>query len=310
MKKWFIRIIIICVLLLAISIYIFIPAQLTFSESVLSQANSKAAYRCLTDKNQWQQLFGKPVTENTFNYNGAQYIINEKTIDGLVVHIKDGDTSTKGVIRILPLANDSSAIVWESSVSTGLNPVKKMNLFFYRKETTENMAGILENIKHYLNKEENLYDGLQISKEKIKDRMLIALKSTYKFYPDYESIYETINKLQQYATQKGAHVTNYTMLNITKFDSADYQAMVAIPISKEIKATGNMELKNLILGNILVTKITGGTTTILNAEKAMENYLNDHGLESPGIPYQSLITNRVTEKDTTKWITKLNYPVY
>ena len=310
MKKWFIRIVIICTLLLTISLYIFIPAQSTFSESALAQANSKGAYRCLTDKNQWQQLFGTPVTENTFNYNGAKYIINQKTIDGLVVHIKDEDTSTSGVIRILPLTNDSSAIVWESSVSTGLNPLKKLNQFFNKKEISENMAGILENIKQYLNKEENLYDGLHISKEKIKDSLLIALKSTYKFFPDNENIYETINKLRDYASSKGAHVTNYTMVNITKSDSTGYQAMVAIPIDKEIKATGNMELKNLIMGNILVTKITGGTATIVNAEKAMENYLNDHELESPGISFQSLITNRITEKDTAKWITKLNFPIY
>jgi hypothetical protein len=42
----------------------------------------------------------------------------------------------------------------------------------------------------------------------------------------------------------------------------------------------------------------------------MKNYVEDNKKTSPAIPYQSLITNRLTETDTTKWVTKLYYPVF
>jgi hypothetical protein len=42
----------------------------------------------------------------------------------------------------------------------------------------------------------------------------------------------------------------------------------------------------------------------------MENYARDHKKQSPAIPYQLLVTNRLTEADTTKWITQINYPVF
>jgi hypothetical protein len=42
----------------------------------------------------------------------------------------------------------------------------------------------------------------------------------------------------------------------------------------------------------------------------MRNYISDHQYADAAVPYQSLITNRVTEKDTTKWVTKICYPVY
>ena len=134
MKKWFIRIGILCFLLLISFIYLFVPDNLTISESVLVKTNPKGAYRCLIDKNQWRQLFGITITKNTFDYNGEQYIVEEKTMDGLIVHIKDEDSSTKGVIKILPLSNDSSVIVWESSIYTDLNPVKKINLLLSEKK--------------------------------------------------------------------------------------------------------------------------------------------------------------------------------
>ena len=92
MKKWLIGIIIGCSLLLIISVYFFIPEKLTFSESVLVNANPHGAYRCLTDKNQWDKLLGLAVTKNAFGYNGQQYEINEKTIDGIIVNIKNKDS--------------------------------------------------------------------------------------------------------------------------------------------------------------------------------------------------------------------------
>jgi hypothetical protein len=33
-------------------------------------------------------------------------------------------------------------------------------------------------------------------------------------------------------------------------------------------------------------------------------------LSTPAIPYQSIITNRLTETDTTKWITKIYQPIF
>jgi hypothetical protein len=41
----------------------------------------------------------------------------------------------------------------------------------------------------------------------------------------------------------------------------------------------------------------------------LEYYLNEHRLRPPALPFQSLVTDRLVERDTTKWITRLYYPV-
>ena len=309
MKKWLIGIIICCSLLLIISVYFFIPEKLTFSESVLVNANPHGAYRCLTDKNQWSKVLGVTVTKNAFGYNGQQYVISDKIIDGIIVNIKNKDSFDSSVIRVLPLSIDSSAIVWEGSIATGLNPFKKIAIYFYEKNHLKDINDILGNIKQYLNQEENVY-GLSIRKEQIKDSILMYLKRTYTSYPDDKIIYETINTINNYLVSKGAHQTNAPMLNITKSDSSGYVTTVALPMDKYIDGKGNIELKNLILGNVLVTEVKGGQATILNAGHVIESYITDHQYSSPGISYQSLITDRIAEKDTAKWITKICYPVY
>jgi hypothetical protein len=65
----------------------------------------------------------------------------------------------------------------------------------------------------------------------------------------------------------------------------------------------------MILGYILVGEVKGGMVTVAAAEKRMADYAFDHQKTAPAIPFQSLITDRMQEKDTGKWITRIYYPV-
>jgi hypothetical protein len=62
-------------------------------------------------------------------------------------------------------------------------------------------------------------------------------------------------------------------------------------------------------GNILITEIKGGSASIDKAFKEMENYVSDYRRTPPAIPFQSLVTDRMKEPDTSKWITRIFYPV-
>jgi len=66
----------------------------------------------------------------------------------------------------------------------------------------------------------------------------------------------------------------------------------------------------MIRGNILVAEIKGGIYSVNEAERQLVNYANDYKKISPAIPFQSLVTNRQLEPDTSKWVTRLYYPIF
>jgi hypothetical protein len=86
--------------------------------------------------------------------------------------------------------------------------------------------------------------------------------------------------------------------------------MVAIPTKTDLPSEGNFSLKKMVLGNILMAEVKGGMYTILKGEEEMTNYVNDYKKTAPAIPFQSLVTNRLVETDTSKWITRLYYPIF
>ena len=69
-------------------------------------------------------------------------------------------------------------------------------------------------------------------------------------------------------------------------------------------------MKRMVPGNILMSNdITGGSGTVEQAYKQMMYYMQDFNKTLAAIPFQSLITNRQLEKDSSKWITRIYCPV-
>ena len=62
-------------------------------------------------------------------------------------------------------------------------------------------------------------------------------------------------------------------------------------------------------GNILITEVKGGSNKINNAYKQIRNYISDYNRIAPAIPFESLVTDRSKEPDSSKWVTRIYYPV-
>ena len=170
------------------------------------------------------------------------------------------------------------------------------------------MGEVVKALQTYLEKKENVY-GMNISQEKVVDTILISTKYISNTYPTTREIYSLINDLRKYISEAGAEGTNPPMLNIAN-DNNSYRTMVAIPINKIISEKGNYVFKRMIPGKILVAQVKGGEHTAMEALKQIDLYITDNNLSSPAIPFESLITNRSQEPDTTKWVTKIYYPIY
>ena len=99
-------------------------------------------------------------------------------------------------------------------------------------------------------------------------------------------------------------------MNIFKEDSANYTLMVAVATERDIPSNGKFMLKNMMLGNVVVCEVTGDKTVIQKCNEAVKNYVQDYRKTSPAISFERLITNRRTIRDSTKWRTTINYPVF
>lgn len=316
MKRW-LALLIISIVLLAIAIYVIVPPATIISQTVRINCTQGAANRYLTNDLNWIQWWPANASHtgnsqnqpNAFIFKEHIYQPEQKMPDAAGVVIKSNKLTINSTMKLLPLNKDSVLIQWEGRIKNSNNPFTRIQRYRQVEIIKKDMKDILEQLKHYLEKDEKVY-GLTVQKTIVKDTLLLVTQQVFDSSPSTQNVYSLINKLKVHIREQGAYETGYPMLNTRKKDNTNFETMVAIPVNQEVKEKNGIVMKHMVAGNILMAEVQGGVQTAANAFAQMENYVLDHHLESPAIPFYSLITNRQTETDTSKWVTRIYYPIY
>ena len=305
MKKLIIGIIL-TVSVLALSLYLFIPGRLKINEIVTINAPMDGVARTLSAGTNWNKWWPG---DTVFHFNEKTFQITAYELNGFNIRIISNSDSLHSRMNLIFLDNDSMLVDWQTQLKSSPGPFKRFSQYMKVKEIGKDINVILTSLKKFAEEPQNIY-GIKVAKVIVTDSVLISTRRSFDHKPDVQEIDGMVQSLKNYIKQNGAVEKNLPMLNVMKMDNS-YVAMTAIPVDRELPATNEFASKFMLKGgNILEAEIKGGPFTIERSFNELENYRADHKYTSPAIPFQSLVTDRAREKDTTKWITKLYYPVF
>ena len=290
--------------------YIFIPAKIHFRKTMYIQTSPNSAARFLLAEKEWHKWWPEKEgikNDSLFTFKEYEYAVNWKMIMGDSIRIKTKDGYINSLLNIIPINKDSTGFQWEGESATEKNIFKRISNYVAQQKLQNNASEIFTALKGYLEDDENVY-GINIEHKMVIDTLLISTKKIFTQYPNTEQVYEMINDLKKYISIKSAEQTNPPMLHVVQ-DNGLFKTMVALPINKEVPNTVKFIIKKMIAGKILVAQTTGGSSNAEEAIKKIEAYMDDYKLMSPAISFQSLVTDRQNETDSTKWVTKIYYPV-
>lgn len=314
MKRLFAAILVFFLASLAV-IYFIIPQELKVSTITVVRTNERAVFRSLMNEQNWKKWWpvrnGKNDANITsgFYLNGYSFKPATKQLDGMEVIIANKDYSSSTLLNLSALSTDSVLINWTATLSTSSNPFTKLNKFFEAKKMKQSMEEIIGSIQSFAKKPENLY-GIKIIQTTVTDTILVVIKNVQKEKPTEAEIYSYINTLRKYIASEKAKETDYPMLHISySNETKSYELMVAMPVDRRLPGNDSIIFKRMVPGNILYTEVKGGEATVEEAMNQMENFVFDNQKVSPALPYQLLVTDRTREKDTTKWVTRIYYPI-
>lgn len=312
MKKWWL-IIPVILLILVLYTYLVIPNTVSIHQGLLVHANSRSVQRVMMDEKKWEKWWpGKTQPANSsqsFTYNGYTYSIIDRKLTTIDLAVADGSFSTIVSLNFIPLSADSVAFTMVAEKTLPTMPAKRLQYYFKATQLSKDFTVLLQKMGAFYSNTDNVYN-VRIEKGLVVDSTLITTSASSKGQPTVESIYALIEKLKNYAAAQGASQTGYPMLNIRTTDSINFLTRVAIPVNKKLPSSGDIEYRWMLGGgNILVTEVKGGPAALNAALQQMETYISDHNRIPPAIPFQSLITDRSKEKDTSKWVTRIYYPV-
>ena len=314
MKKWLLLIAAILILFF-VGVYVFIPSNIEISGSTTAKATRDGSVRTISSESKWREWWNynntqKNAAENTkgiFRNDYFTYKLKQSGFNTSLISIGYKNKTTDGKITVLQLADNSVAIILQTSLTGSSNPFVRMQQYFDAVSLKKNIEQVLVSLKSFVEKDENIY-GIKISETTTKDSFLISKKQMFTHQPSMNNVYKLIDDLKEYALKNNCEQVDAPMLNIST-ESDEYRVMVALPINKPVIALPPVSYIKMANGNFMKTRVQGGPATVQNALQQLQLYFQDYNKTSMAITFQYLVTDRNKEADTTKWITEIYAPV-
>lgn len=297
-------------IILLVFIYVFIPSIITINKTDSVKCIDKNVLLLVGNRQGWSKWLPKEsFTPDHIQYKDYQLKLGAATYTSVTFEaLNDADV----IFNEIGFVKDSvtkTKISVISSVATGMNPFTRFRKWQMMKNYETVIDEMLRQFINFAEDKKNIY-GVEITDGRIPDSLFISTRKTFDHHPTEVEIYQLIDQLGMYANAKNAKQVNQPMMHLEHLDSSHFEIMVALPIDKVINNEGDFLFKQMVKGNTLVAEVHGGRATINNGLKALEQFKSDYQFTSPAISFELMITDRRTEPDTAKWVTRLYYPVF
>ena len=315
MKKLIWALVVICIVSVA-AIYFLIPKTLIIEEAVKLPCVPAAAFRTLSVTSGWNKWWPSGKVPDSTVTRGASFIfldnrysLSKKSISVLEILVDTKKETLPSELHLLSIPTDSTLVRWQLKINAGNNPFRRMAAYTKALSLKKDMHTILASIQTHLSDFVNVY-GVRFYEGPVTDTLLITTKSYTDTLPSVDYVYSRIDKLQNFCSTQGCHVTGTPMLNVMPKGPGSYQVMLALPVDRLVPPKDSVFPVKLVGRKFIIADVTGGPQTIAHIHEQLRFYFQDYTRMLMAIPFDYLITNRQKETDTSKWKTRIYAPVY
>ncbi|WP_439504344.1 hypothetical protein [Sediminibacterium sp.] len=297
-------------ILLFLTISYLLPTEKPTTETISVQMPVDAITRVVTSQKDWAKWFpGTKVNDSVYTYYESTITIHKVLMNGFKATMNNKGIEVDLDFSFIADYNAKSSFTLKTVMKISYNPLLRFKQFLSLNGVENDCKRLLYQMQDYFSDVEKVY-GFPIQMQKVPNSSYVSAKQTYDHEPTTDEIYALIDEVNEFIDGVEVKIVNYPILNVFKEDSINYTAMVAVATERDIPSNGKFMLKNMMLGNIVVCEVTGDKNVIRQCNDAVKNYVQDHRKTSPAISFERLITNRRTVRDSTKWRTTINYPVF
>jgi hypothetical protein len=312
-RKKFLIISLTFLLLVATVAFFVIPLQANVHEEIRFSTNSDALFRQLTNENSWVKWWpgktGVKDGKTTLELRDFVFQINQVYPNSFEMSTNSNKDAAITLLSIRPETNNSVTVTLKCQISLSKSPVERIRLLMTSSKLKESFKTILQKLAGHFEQTKNLYD-LDIKETTVAFEFFSATSRTLTHDPSTSEVYQMVDEIKSFIKGSGGNEIGFPMLHVEGLGKNEYFVQVAIPTDRALSLVGDIKTKWMLKGgHILTGKVVGDRKEIANGIKQMQNYIQDHQKSTMAMFFEYLITNRLQEPDSTKWITELYFPV-
>jgi len=329
------------ILLLLIVVSFFLPSKVHVERSMTMNASPDVIFAELNSLKNWPKWspWNKHDPAMVTTYEGPESGVGAKSVwkseklgDGsmvitesrpnelLVTEIDMGFGKSKGSFK-LDKMGDSTRVTWSlDSEGEGMPfwmkiPAKYMNLAMDKMMGRDFENGLTD-LKAYAEKqpkaqkeEAPAMPKYVVEEVKVDKQLVLAAPDKTVAISEVQGyLAENLPKLFSYAAKNGAKPGPPTAIYYT-FDGKQTRMEAVLPINKKIKEGDGMKVREMPATNALKVMFYGDYKDAGAAHASIDQYAKEKDKKINGAPWEVYVTDPGMEKDTTKWLTEIYYPI-
>ncbi len=298
---------------LLVSLALILPLQSNVKETIRLSANNDALFRQLMQDSTWEKWWpGKTVEVNSkaiLVQDDIEFSVHRILYNTIEFKTNSNSYEFNSILEIMAEPSNELTLTLATSVPIPHDPINRIKALVFASKLKRAFHTILANLTEHYKNPKNLYD-LEIKEVSVPFEYVATVSQNCTHKPTLSEIYALISQVKKYIKSNGGIEKGYPMLNSTRLNANDFFLQVAIPIDKRLPESKNIKSKWMLKGgNIISAQVTGNRKAIENVKKKIELYIQDNHKNTVAIPYEYLITNRLEQPDSNKWVTQIYFPV-
>ena len=292
-------------------VYLFIPSHITLSSSVKIPQTGNAATRGITQIQYWDKWMPyQSIEGHSFIWKEGKLTVNTAFIASAKAIFSKEDFEAPITFSAIDAGHNTAMLVFESTIDNRyLSPITRVKNYMEARKLKPLLVNVLQKAGKFYGTSKGVY-GFDIKETKVKDTTLVTTEKNFSNTPTVQQVYDMIHLLENHIKKHNGIIHGDPMVNITTLGNNSVYTQVAFPLAADMPTSNNIVIKKMVLGNILEVKVVGNNNKVEQALQATEDYMHDRMKTSPAISFVTYNSNRLLEKDSSKWISTIYYPIF
>ena len=204
---------------------------------------------------------------------------------------------------------DGTKVTWGMNSDMGMNPIARYFGAMMDKMIGPDFEKGLNTMKEIVEKMPQTGGDIKVEELTTTPMNTLTLNVKCTAAEISHKYDETLAKIMDYAKKSGLTPAGSPFAVFNKFSPADVDMDPGIPTDKLGKSEGDIKAVEMKAQKAIKVKYTGPYPQLKNAYAALDQYVKDHNMQKNGSSWEVYINTPMTEKDSTKLVTEVYYPV-
>lgn len=239
--------------------------------------------------------------------NGKLTIIGTKPYDSLAVAMDFMENGTALGFYLFKPMGESTEVVWGMETELGNNPLARYVGLFMDKMVGKDFEQGLRNLKIVTEAmPKSVYKIDTVTMAELPYVGVVKKSRLTDISQSMASAYAQITKVIAQNKIKQANSPFAIYRNFTS-EYVEYEA--GIPVDKTVTISGTVKSGVLPVAKAVCLDYYGPYSKLEDGHVAIAKWISDHGVKMTGSPMEVYVTDPVSEKDSSKWLTKIYYKI-